>query len=320
MKRNITLDYLKLLLSFLVIFIHIDNETFQNSVYNHLLAEGISRIAVPCFFIINGYFFFENVQHKKALLAYLRKLLFLFVIWNLVYLPFWYESFLNDTLLYKLLLIFNGYFHLWYLAALILVSILVYFINKMNFNGKFILSCSILFFVSGFLLQKFENRIAINASLEFIKSDYISRNFLTIGFPFFYIGFYLKKYTLKIKLSYLLLILLGAFSLLILEFLNNEFQHFKTDFLFSTLLLSPAIFLFAIHDKMRFDEIKINQYLNFAKLSTNIYFVHVLVIFLFPETFILLVFAISFILSVLLIKIKDHFVKKSFFSNFIKLK
>lgn len=317
MIRNSALDYLKLILSFLVIFIHIQNETFDNPEYNHLFSEGISRIAVPCFFIINGYFFFENIKTKTALLAYLKKLLTLWIIWNLVYIPFWYESFTNNQLLDKILFIINGYFHLWYLSALIFVSILVYYLSKMKFNEKLIAIYSILFFITGYLLQNNENEIVSNPSFMFIKSEYISRNFLTLGFPFFYIGFYLKKKEIIIKLANLLILFIIGFGFLLLEFFHNESLHFKTDFLFSTLVVSPIIFLIALNKKDRIKDLKIKRYLNFSKISTNIYFLHVMVIFLLPETPIILIFLYSFALSFLIIKIKDYFVKKTIFSNFI---
>ena len=50
-----------------VIPIENDNYTFATFNYNfqNLLTQGIARIAVPIFFIISGYYFFERINKNE---------------------------------------------------------------------------------------------------------------------------------------------------------------------------------------------------------------------------------------------------------------
>jgi len=59
MKRNPALDYLKIVLSILVIAIHITPLAIYD--IEHYIRNGIARTAVPVFYIINGYFLYNAI-------------------------------------------------------------------------------------------------------------------------------------------------------------------------------------------------------------------------------------------------------------------
>lgn len=61
MKRNIVLDIYKIILSLMVVGIHIRFFYDFNNQIGYILNQGIFRLAVPSFFIINGYFFLKLI-------------------------------------------------------------------------------------------------------------------------------------------------------------------------------------------------------------------------------------------------------------------
>lgn len=66
MNRNIALDTLKFLLAFMVVSIHTGflNDLNQPTIY-YLTSEGLFRIAVPLFLLINGYYFYDVLNNEK---------------------------------------------------------------------------------------------------------------------------------------------------------------------------------------------------------------------------------------------------------------
>ena len=57
--RNLSLDYLKVFLAVCVVFLHGGWLYDINELVGYLHVNGLFRIAVPLFFIINGYYFYN---------------------------------------------------------------------------------------------------------------------------------------------------------------------------------------------------------------------------------------------------------------------
>ncbi len=76
MERNITLDYFKIFLSVLVITIHFHSKSadYYSDLATSFICNGIARIAVPCFFIINGFYLYR-LKDRKSIGNYLSKIL-----------------------------------------------------------------------------------------------------------------------------------------------------------------------------------------------------------------------------------------------------
>ncbi|WP_124073760.1 acyltransferase family protein [Klebsiella quasipneumoniae] len=86
--RNISIDLLKVLLSFFVMFIHLKLlNTYQPEI-SYFLVNGIFRVAVPTFLVINGYFLFPVIGTEKFR-TQIKKLLILYVTWMIIYAKFW---------------------------------------------------------------------------------------------------------------------------------------------------------------------------------------------------------------------------------------
>lgn len=132
-KENAGIDLAKLLCAVLVMIIHIPllPETSSGSAINSVIQHGIALIAVPFFFICNGFFLEEkskNGEERKIVKDYLKKMLRLYVIWSIIYFPLSVHSLLEmsgswtDRLMWYIKRIFlvGSYQHLWYVLAVII--------------------------------------------------------------------------------------------------------------------------------------------------------------------------------------------------------
>ena len=86
--KNLAIDALRLPLIILVVFIHM-NPTFDSVGYWGLTINTIAQVAVPCFFVIAGYFFVGNKpltleMYKVKLKKRVVTLLIPYLLWNLV--------------------------------------------------------------------------------------------------------------------------------------------------------------------------------------------------------------------------------------------
>lgn len=86
--KNLAIDALRLPLIILVVFIHM-NPTFNSVGYWGLTINTIAQVAVPCFFVIAGYFFVGNKpltleMYKVKLKKRVVTLLIPYLLWNLV--------------------------------------------------------------------------------------------------------------------------------------------------------------------------------------------------------------------------------------------
>lgn len=67
MERNILLDYVKIILSILVITIHMQPLFDYGEFRGWIITHGIARVAVPIFFITGGYYIAGKLDDVKSL-------------------------------------------------------------------------------------------------------------------------------------------------------------------------------------------------------------------------------------------------------------
>lgn len=322
-ERNIALDYFKFFLAILVITIHLDPYPVSAE---WILGDGIARIAVPCFFIINGYFLALLVENKKRFFSYLKKLVVLYIVWMLIYSGFYYDDlsiYSRRGIIGSVLLIFTGFWHLWYIGALIGASVLLYIVR--GYNKYLLLIISLILFVFGgfiYLLPLIDLSVFDGYSLFIIKylyvfRVYLIRNFLFMGFPFVFVGCFL--YYNKLRISKQLNILLVVIFLLLLlfesytltgfkwgpfnEFSIGQFVPLLMDYKLSLFFICPLLMVYFINNPvLRNDDGFI------SKLASAVYFLHPLVIRTMGEKFetykyLFLILFISMIFGMALIQL-----------------
>ncbi len=139
-NRTLYFDLLRIVATFAVVLIHCCTNSIANrtvDVYWHSLNvyDSISRFAVPVFFMISGALFLDksrDIPIKTIYSKYILRLLTAFVFWSVFYAcftaflksSFSLGSFLKSTV--------SGYYHMWFIPAMIGIYILLPLIKKVT--------------------------------------------------------------------------------------------------------------------------------------------------------------------------------------------
>ena len=272
-SRNPGIDVLKLGLAFLIVALHIfpvsGMKGFQGLI-SYEIANGITRIAVPTFFIISGYFLRNKLEDKTYLLKYAKRILVLYFVWQLIYLPdlirfYRLGRFTTSDAILKLIF---GYWHLWYLLATVGAVVLLYCFRTISVRNKFVLLCSL--FLLGYFYQLLYKMGILNdypASKLLYDGMGTTRNFLFMGYPFLLLGTLYEYW--KTTVSKIRVLLLPFVAFLLLE--SYGYYTLKIgalDFYIMILPVSMLLFALATESKL-LSERQINP-----TLSLGIYLCH----------------------------------------------
>lgn len=266
--RSLSIDILKIVLAFFVVCLHMHVLRDSYPSLSYVLVNGLLRIGVPVFLMISGYFFFF-VNDLSRLKKWSFRLFLLYVIWSVIYIPFWKE---DDR--YMLNILF-GYHHLWYLIGTLFAGLLLYCLR--NLSPKKLLAVLLIGFGCGYVLQYLGNAHYFRGETDVILNLFpLYRNFLFVCFPFLGIGFLIKKLGVEVKRKPPLWIVIFSAGLVMAEaLLNEKVLHLQKkesiDLLFSLLIACPLIFLYCKNIMVKTDS-KI-----LASISTAIYLIHPLV-------------------------------------------
>ena len=235
------------------------------------LVNGLFRIAVPVFLVINGYYF-ASVKNSDDYKRFALNLFSIYVLWMGVYSVYWFSK---ESLLANLGYVFFGYYHLWYVVGLIFSSFLLFIIRRWNFYWLLLISFSLYF--SGVLLQYvlIVKNISGNWGGAGGNYLYLYRNFLFDCLPFLILGFVIKRCELNISISKYTLFFLGGGLLLVVYgevYLNyNYISTFSPlDMCFTMFLLAPVVFIFTKSIVFELNSKNISDF------ASAVFFVHLL--------------------------------------------
>lgn len=256
------LEVLKLIMSLMVVGIH--TSPFASlPTLNALTANGVFRIAVPVFFLMNGYFL---SLERERFLPWLRRIVVLYLLLSLLFAPFWLDlRSPADALLSVLLSLATGWHHLWYLAALILAATIAYLGRA---HLRWLLPVSLLLFVVGVALQAVAlcNGNALAARLHGQFDVY--RNGITVALPFLLMGMALRQRAaaLPVASARLWLALLLALLVLLAEILlwHRLWGAQTRDLYLSLMVVAPLLFLVARQVRCTYHD----------QLSARVYYFH----------------------------------------------
>ena len=228
-QRKVSLDILKILMAFLVVALHGNNFLADVSpLLAYFFREGIGRIAVPMFLLINGFYFFE-IRTQKQFFNLIKRLLFLYLIWVFLYYLLWHSPGSGILKIVKQLLV--GPLHLWYLIQSLFAFIMLWIIRRLNY--KILFSIFIICTISGICLQYMD----IYSLKKITMTAY--RNFLFFCFPFIFIGYSLNKFSFQEKkMKWNMLFLLSIIILILEVSLNYIFGKGSLDILVSLYVIS----------------------------------------------------------------------------------
>ncbi|MDW6004329.1 acyltransferase family protein [Vibrio mangrovi] len=272
-SRNLTLDLFKIILAFMVIGIHSNFLSELTTEGYYLISAGIFRIAVPIFFIINGYYF-TSISTSEKLTQWVKRVILLYLVWTVFYAYFWLKPVTMNLVGIMTIVetIIVGYHHLWYLVGMFGAGLMTYVFRDRTRAG---IQLALLCFVLGVMIQYIGNYHLVSSTFadELFNIGFTHRNFLLLGFPFFYIGFLIRKHRLFSETSTGLLIVfsLTGIGLLLGESWYNLNQPYRTgvfDNYLSLIWICPALFLLVVRSGLT------TTSKNLAHLSTAVYLIH----------------------------------------------
>ena len=280
MERNVALDYLKLFFSFMIVGLHGHFLSDYSLIVYYLTVNGIFRVAVPSFLIINGFYFFSVIKRNRFC-GWLKRVLILYLFWMVFYAYFWlfvpdlYQVGIIKTVVVNMVL---GYFHLWYLSGMIIAGVLLFWLRK--YSAFILIMCSLTLFLIGVAIQYLFEYHQLDSLIidSAINRHFLHRNALLFSFPFFCMGYLIRKYDLHNKVSVNLvwmITVLGVMLLFIESYLNYAFLGVSSDFdnYLSLILIVPFLFIAIIKLNV------IGHSKNVALYSSAIYFIHAAILY-----------------------------------------
>lgn len=244
-RRNNTLDILKLLASYMVVFIHV---MFWGRI--GVIVDALARFAVPLFFLVSGYYADNASPEKLRQRTYrLMRMLILASLAYVVYDVFWlfldqgtqeviryFQAYTDPRNLLELL-VFNSAVHtahLWYLLAGIYVYGIFCMVKTHEVPTKVLLAAAILLLTLHLALGEFLAVFHVVLPIQRV------RNFALTGLPFFCFGMIANRYQQKIKMisagTIVAFILIGA-----LETVLSRYFFGKNELYIGTLLILVSL-------------------------------------------------------------------------------
>ncbi len=212
-KEFIAVDYMKLICALLIVGLHTNVFKSINGEAAFLFNEIISRIGVPFFFLASGFFVAGKLEDKSRLLLYIKRILGLYLIYTLLYLPQMILVWKREGRAYKeWIIIFlrkffcvGSYGQLWYFAGLVTAVLLLYLmvkVLKLPVSVNFIIA--LLLYVVGVLGSAYKTWFASLPAIRNILLGYYdifetTRNGVFLGLIFVMTGYYLRIYADKIR-------------------------------------------------------------------------------------------------------------------------
>ena len=169
-KRNSSIDFVKWIMSVLVISLH--TRPFQNVSFelDFFLTQGISRVAVPFFLVCTGFFIGKRINEhfiissgfkslKRSLLKTSFKYFKLYFSCALLYLilsiPGWINSgWFSAKAFFDWMISFfliGSYYHLWYLLSTCIAILIIAFISPVLKKKRFIIMIMIPLWLIGII-------------------------------------------------------------------------------------------------------------------------------------------------------------------------
>ncbi len=296
----------------MVVGIHADFLDGVDPLAEYLTVQGVFRIAVPIFLIINGFYFYQFLVNGKTL-SWMKRVIYLYCFWMLFYSYAWFSipefNFISIAKLFHTIIV--GYWHLWYISGMIGAAILLALIEKLKVSVVTLSLLMLLTFMIGVAIQYAGNYHVFNGSIldKLFNLDWVHRSFLFFSFPFFCFGFLINRFNLHKKVSIGLtavLSVLGLMALLSESYINyiEPAREGGFDNFLSLIIICPALFVLFMKINMQGYSKNISYY------STGIYVIHLFFLKIFSghtdlsgTSLTFLVIGVSLIASFFLIKI-----------------
>ena len=213
MDRKLSIDLLKIVMALFVVGIHVNPFAAFGPDTNILLGGGLYRIAVPVFFVVNGYFL-ESLARAGGTQRYVLRVLGLYAIWTALYLPAWYGVIANPEPWPLLRTLVMGWWQLWYLPGLALAAVLAALVRDLPLQ-RLILVMALALLAGVAITYAMAFDLIHPSKRYFGDATVLHRNGLFVGFPFLMSGMLIRQYRLEDRYSLRFLAALAGFGLIL---------------------------------------------------------------------------------------------------------
>ena len=215
MKRTYgMIDVMKFVAAFLVVAIHFPLFEDVNLYLTYYFTNVVCRLAVPFFFVCSGFFMADRFCDDEAVKRYVLRLLQMYVIWSILYIPQSLYQYLQQSesiifilkeFIYKFF-VAGFYTQFWYFPAIITAIIFIWLL-KSRFHmgdGTISLILVILYVVGVFGNSYYGFFVNQNSAITKIYEAYFSwfettRNGLFMGAFYVFLGYLIKRLLVKKK-------------------------------------------------------------------------------------------------------------------------
>ncbi|WP_238886898.1 acyltransferase [Clostridium sp. YIM B02551] len=251
------IDVLRLLFAVAVVSIH--TMAFHSINENLWIATsmGISRLAVPFFFMVSGYFLFDRIQLKKEPKATLKRLLILYLSWVTIEIIALFPIVLSSLgappiMLIERLLLVGITGSLWYISSLIIT---IFIISPLLKKDKIFILLLIgfvlyLFGTTGDTYYGLFQATLINPLIKGYTSIFMMPQIgVTESILFVSLGAFINKYKLNKKIKKAGLLSIISIILLLVEafILNKTGVSKDANMYLSAIIAAPLILIWAIN-------------------------------------------------------------------------
>ncbi|WP_406721220.1 hypothetical protein RPE78_03110 [Thioclava litoralis] len=181
--RIAAIEWAKIAFALSIVCLHTGIFADLSRPLNILIGNNFARLGVPFFFFVTGFYF--QTQVARGITGLLRRMAGLYVIWTLVYMPFWLPQ-ANMQLFVTNLVV--GYWQLWYLLAALISAVMLSLVRGLS--ARMLLALALAILALGAVLQ-YGQRVDQSpafGSLPISADGALARNFLFFAFPFMALG------------------------------------------------------------------------------------------------------------------------------------
>lgn len=282
MKKRIEwIDLLKIVACFLVVVLHSINYGLKNNEYvNGLWIYYIGSLAIPIFFMINGYLQLGRDLTYKYVISKVVKIFIVVIFWcsGLYLIKFILHDNLNNYFfeVFGSLIQMGILPHFWFLGSLIILNLIFPLLNRIYKRKDFNVILIILFFINIFFDLTF---IYLYKNYSFILKDNIIQTFrLWSWILYYFIGGAIKKYGNDIKIKGNMLYVITVCSIIIMIIYESFFAYklygnlYAESFYDSIFVIISSVLTFICSSKTKIENKFITK---LSSLTMGIYIIHV---------------------------------------------
>ena len=206
-RQYSNIDLFKFIFAIVVVMIHTTPFKDVSKTTDWYFNNTFANLAVPFFFVASGFLLFDKLDgirenEVKRIKKYTVHLLRMFVTWSIIWLPwnilhFMNVNFASDVVLKyikNLILVGGGGGAIWYLPALVIAIVIVYFMHTRIKSPTLTVIISLIPYIIGVLISSWYEIFKDKTIIDLFYKDFATvDNGVMLGVMFVAIGMYISR-------------------------------------------------------------------------------------------------------------------------------